>query len=535
MLRQLEIKDVDQCASIHMKNSMEWSHNAKLGVDHLRNIYRTILGSEEGFGYGYFKDDQLVSFITATCHVDATNQKLYKLLSLRHYLKILSQIVTHPGELIDMLEAKLIMPRVIKRLGIKAFLLTWHNNFELKYNPFAPISVMNKVLEHLKEKGFKSAITQVDAGNDRPNIFYRKIKARVRYASRWNNIYEVSTSKVRPKKAENLREIFKIIEKENIPIDDLFKIKDMPRKEKFLRKYAAPIVGKLPLNLRYRLTTLAKKIRNPKGTLNLRYPLEFPECQKIVESLKDKDLRPWWGKKAVVCLCHDVDNIKGAGYMGQMVTINKKYDLSATINVLTKADYKLDNLPLQQWYEEGFEIGFHGATHDQGFAFRSPEKIREKLDEGFRRLSTFHPCGYRSPALSISKDLFFSLESAGFRYDSTLQVASPFYSSVRLPYPVYLSDYRIWELPLMIQDDNYFRDTKTSKKEIFTSLQRFVEEVKLLNGVCVINMHPHLMSDHPDFYEEFAQWLSTREDVAVRNARDVIEYMTTSREAVLSY
>jgi len=324
---------------------------------------------------------------------------------------------------------------------------------------------------------------------------------------------------------QNLKKHFELIEELHIPLSSLFQVPDTPFKEKFLRKYAAPIVGKMPLKLRYLLTSTVKRMRNRSKKLVLHYPLDFPECQKIAEELKDSRLRPWWGKKGVVCVCHDVDNYEGYEFVPKLAKINLEAKLPATFNFLTHDDYSVDRDLIKNLTENQFEIGLHGYTHDQGFAFRGKQKIRSKITQALDKLSDTRIVGYRSPALSLSHHLFECLSEMKFLYDSSFQIASPFYHSVRIPYPVYLEKYQIWQLPLMVQDDNYLRDAKTSKEESFSSIRRFIREIISLNGVFVINMHPHLMVKNQSFYTQFIEVINEfKEEVAFRTTKDVILY-----------
>jgi len=322
----------------------------------------------------------------------------------------------------------------------------------------------------------------------------------------------------------NLHKHYEIIEEEGIPISSLFQVPSTPVMEKFIRKYGAPIVSKMPTKTRYFLTNSIKKCRNPSGKLILNYPLDFPECQIIAEKLKDQNLRPWWNKKAVICVCHDVDNNEGAKFAPTIADMDYRYKLPTTFNFLTHDNYSLDSTLLRSLIKRGFEIGLHGYTHDQGFAFRHPKIMRKEIDQALEVLKEVDIVGYRSPALCSSELLFKILSERKFLYDSSLQIASSFYHSVKIPYPYYMGKYDFWELPLMVQDDNYLRDTNTPEKIILNSIRRFINEIIVLNGVFIINMHPHLMAKCQQFYENFIQTIKEFDDVAFATMKEVIKY-----------
>lgn len=256
----------------------------------------------------------------------------------------------------------------------------------------------------------------------------------------------------------------------------------------------------------------------------LRYPLDFPECRIIAGRLKGKGLKPWWGKSSVVCISHDVDNIEGYNFIRTMAEIDYKYGVRSTFNFLTH-DYKVEKELVKSLERRKFEVGLHGCVHDQGFAFRGYGLIRQRIGKALSVLDGVKIFGYRSPALSLSKDLFMALGKSRILFDSSLQVASPFYHSVRLPYPIFLKEYGIWEIPLMIQDDNYMRDTDCEKKAMFDSLARLVKDTQALNGVFVINMHPHIMAKKGCFYEEFVSFMKSFDDVAFASTKEVALYV----------
>ncbi len=327
---------------------------------------------------------------------------------------------------------------------------------------------------------------------------------------------------------DELQQLFNILKESFISIDNLFTIPSTPYKEKIIRKYASPIINALPVKGRYIFTGIVKKIRNPKSKLTLNYPMTYIENQIIAKTLKIHNLRPWWNKKAVICLSHDIDNVEGYRYTKTMAEIDAKYNIQSTFNFITH-DYKIDKPFIHSIAHAGFEVGLHGYNHDQGFAFRNPKKIKTEIKMAIDALDTEEVVGYRSPALSISETLFQVLSEMNFLFDSTMQIASPFYYSVKLPYPYYFKKYDMWEIPLMVQDDNYFRDSSNSENDILGSIQHFIKDIISLNGVMTINMHPHIMTDNRKFYENFIKLIKQfSNDVAYSSTRSVIKYAKTN-------
>lgn len=323
----------------------------------------------------------------------------------------------------------------------------------------------------------------------------------------------------------NLISHFEILQQEGVDVRRLFRVPATPFQEKFIRKYATPIASRMPAKARFFSTSVMKRLRNPSQRLKLRYPLDFDEDRRITGKIKALDQKPWWGKRAVICLCHDVDSAAGHNHLSVMATQDLKVGVAATYNFLTHADYVLDRQLMSDLSEAGCEIGLHGYDHDQGFAFRDQRTIECCLKESLEVLAEFDVRGYRSPALSVSENLFGALAGAGLQYDSSLQVASPFYPSVRLAYPVFLEEFGIWEMPLMVQDDNYLRDTRCSTDEILLSLTRFVEETIAINGVFVFNVHPHNMVERQGLYREMLLLLKSFDGAAIKTMGEVVAYV----------
>ncbi|MFH0976368.1 MAG: hypothetical protein V1874_11360 [Spirochaetota bacterium] len=328
----------------------------------------------------------------------------------------------------------------------------------------------------------------------------------------------------------NLGEHCRIITEEAIDIDRCFRDFSVAAGEKLLRYYMAPVLKYMPTGLRYAVTDIAKRLRNPSRKVNLNYPMDFIENRKIVRRLKN-DLRPWWGKKAVVSISHDVDNDRGYAFVSRMAEMDHKAGIMSAFNFLTHDNYVPDKSVLEHLKGMGMEIGLHGYTHDQGFAFRSRVNMAKQLAAALSALEGLGITGIRTPALSKSRAYFAAIREAGLKYDSSMQIGSGIYQGVRLPYPYYFEEFGIWEIPLMIQDDNYLRDSATNEKDMLSSIIRFIEETIALNGVMVLNMHPHLMCDRSSLYLKVLDALSDyKKEVSFTATGMIYEYAEQQRK-----
>ena len=81
----------------------------------------------------------------------------------------------------------------------------------------------------------------------------------------------------------NLQPHAAIMERHGIDPALLFSLEPIAAGERFLRSYAAPLMGRMPGPVRTALTDFMKSVRNPGGELNLRYLLDFSENQRIVD------------------------------------------------------------------------------------------------------------------------------------------------------------------------------------------------------------------------------------------------------------
>lgn len=329
----------------------------------------------------------------------------------------------------------------------------------------------------------------------------------------------------------NLSAQYRVIMEERIDIHALFHDYSSSLKEKYLRKYVAPVLNYLPTGARYFITDIAKKLRNPSRGLRLHYPLDFPENRLIAARVGRLRSRPWWGKKAVICLSHDVDNDEGYGFLRTMASMDLEAGVPSTFNLLTHDNYAIEERDLGYLSEHGFEIGLHGYRHDQGFSFRSVPYMKRKMAKAIERLREHEVVGTRTPALSRSANFFRAAAETGLKYDSSLQIGSAIYTSVRIPYPYYYEQSGMWEIPLMIQDDNYLRDAAVPESAVMGSLRRFVEDTVALQGVMVLNVHPHLMAGRPSFYSNILKTVTGYASAAAfKTTGDV--YRLAARNAV---
>lgn len=269
-------------------------------------------------------------------------------------------------------------------------------------------------------------------------------------------------------------------------------------------------LAKLPATSRRRMTTVLKRFRHPKRTVAVHDVESFLGTQLMHHLTQQLGLPEWNEATWAICVTHDVDDITGWNAVPEIARIDAEAGLRTTFNFLVGADYDLTPSILEELRDYGHEIGLHGWIHDIGLAYRSPKIIQETLSLAKACLPDVR--GFRSPALSVSQNLFRCLDRAGIQYDSTLQVGCTFYKSVEVCIPYRLPGLRLWELPLLIQDDIFLRDAVVGESDIMPLVDNLLDPIKAYGGVAVINLHPHLMVSRLPLYRRLANWLGNLPD-----------------------
>ena len=241
------------------------------------------------------------------------------------------------------------------------------------------------------------------------------------------------------------------------------------------------------------------------------------------EKLNTKPFQ-WEGKEAVLSLTHDVDNKMGYRFIADMIRTYKNVDISATFNFLTDYDYSIEQPLLTALKDLGCEIGLHGYRHDISLAYRRKKYILNRLSKALKALPVA-VSGYRSPALSNSESLFEVLDELGIQYDSTLQVTNTFYKSVETCFPYPYKHLNVWEFPLTLQDDIFFRDSDLKESEALQQTIHIIEQVRDMGGVCILNLHPHLLSQKTSYFEGIVDYVVSQSNVWICPLQSVYHFL----------
>ena len=302
-------------------------------------------------------------------------------------------------------------------------------------------------------------------------------------------------------------------------LDELFGLLRFPRfglSELWARRLVDLFFLNMDSQIRTAITGFLKRLRNPDRSLKIRYPLEGDINRFLSDLSQEYEVSPnfWSGKAAAVCLTHDIDSLEGYKFSPRMMEMDVRHGIHSVFNILSKADYSIDRDFVSELMASGFEIGSHGVRHEIGLANRSLHDIEIEFAECFDVWRTLgvEIRGFRAPAFSINEGILSILEKLGIIYDSSIQVCNGHYHSCGVSFPYKYPGSQVWEIPLSIQDDLYFRDAKISETEVLESLEMILTQTIGIGGVAVFNFHPCIMNDRVSFYTSFLNMLCQYKD-----------------------
>ncbi|MFH0852535.1 MAG: polysaccharide deacetylase family protein [bacterium] len=337
---------------------------------------------------------------------------------------------------------------------------------------------------------------------------------------------------VKSQDVKKIGEIF--LERPNSYYEGILDSQGCSRTEWLVRRLTHKIIKFIKERNRYNILDTIKKIRQ----LQRKDLIEISQCRFTAldaQLRKDLNIPPidWRGKKAVICLSHDIDSVNDYKISRKVFELNRKYGLKSTFNFLTHWGYEIDREFLKELDKDGFEIGLHGYTHDIAIGIRPEERIKRELGWALEKIN-WPVKGYRAPAFAVTKRLLKALKELGIKYDSSMKTVSCYGQAVETFYPYRFPGVGIWEIPLTIQDDRVFRDLNLSNEEGLGVIKELAQRVIDVGGVAVINNHPKLISDKMYYYEELLKWIAGLDNVWVATTGEVIDFMEEREKNIAS-
>lgn len=267
------------------------------------------------------------------------------------------------------------------------------------------------------------------------------------------------------------------------------------------------IVGRIILNILFKLLnikvqTILLNIIKKRGTKKV---YKNPESFFIYNLLAEKQITitPAYpdSKKFYIGLTLDIDNKLDFKPLAWCIEDLLKKKLTATVNLLTHADYVISPVIISDLQKDGFEIGLHGDTHNSALSFLPKRIIKQKLKRAIDTLG-FTPFGIRTPGLSFNDNLIEVLDELGFMYDSSLTTGIAMYKSNEFPYVFRYKNSGIIEVPLFLQDYNFFVNDRYSEKETVSIFKTQISSLSNIGGIALLNVHPSIAYNKKYFWEK---------------------------------
>lgn len=191
-LEPLSTAHLEDVAKLHYR-LLPWSFNGQFGEKHIIELYEALGRSPHFFGYVYYKDAQLIGFVTATTDYRDTRNHIMGVYRKR-LIRLLWVFLRHPTFLFAALESKFLVPRVFSRYEATAEWLTFvTDTTKGTLGPFVAMRLINAVREHFGSTGATCYMAQGFKDNPPAMKMYEKLGWRVVATFPIHNIYYYPT------------------------------------------------------------------------------------------------------------------------------------------------------------------------------------------------------------------------------------------------------------------------------------------------------------------------------------------------------
>lgn len=185
----LDSEHVEDIATLH-QNILWWSFNGRMGKEHIKRLYQSVVDEENSFGFVCYVDGQLLGFVTATKDSFKTRKAVQKVYA-NHFLTTLWHMVKNPKAILAILESKFVVPPVFRKFDCNAEWLTFvtnTNNFFI--TPFVATKLMVALNEKFSQLGVKQYMAQGIKANPQALKFYEGLNWKVIQSLFLHNIYQ---------------------------------------------------------------------------------------------------------------------------------------------------------------------------------------------------------------------------------------------------------------------------------------------------------------------------------------------------------
>lgn len=171
--------------------------------------------------------------------------------------------------------------------------------------------------------------------------------------------------------------------------------------------------------------------------------------------------------------------------------------------------------------EGGWEVGLHAAYHNN-LSLNSLKKQKQRLEEVIQAQVT----GCRHHYLRVRFPQSWALYAqAGFNYSSNLGWGggfNGFRAGTCLPYQPLKEECSLWEIPLQMMDQNPL----LNQEEYLRTFSKYLRHAKKVGGCLVLNFHQELMNEEVapgvgEVYCDILETISKDNDVIVLTMNEV--------------
>jgi hypothetical protein len=247
----------------------------------------------------------------------------------------------------------------------------------------------------------------------------------------------------------------------------------------------------------------------------------FSTCLDYLAQMRSKKL-PFWNFSDIMAL-EDHYDARSSFYFMVLNPGNRdyNYDIESCESIIGELS------------DNGWEVGLHGGHT----TYNDPVEMKEKKQR-LEKVMNKKVTGYRNHYLRFRvPDTFEYLQSAGFRYDSTLGYADciGFRNGMCHPFKPYnLTTQReidILEIPLHIMDDSLDRYMKLDAGKSWEMTKQLIDTVEMYHGTLTILWHNYsFIGEQRTLYEKILNycrekdaWMTSGEQISTwwkNNAKD---------------
>jgi hypothetical protein len=176
-IRAIEMDDAEKIARIHA-DALPWSINGRLGRSHLITMYTKLLDGPDCVGHVALHKEEVIAFQISTTDWRSARRRLANI-AIWNKILVVRTCLLHPYDLIALFEAVFLVPRVFRRSGVNAEIVSWASQ---PNNPIAAVGAHRCLLLSIAELGRRGearCLGQMQKPNERPMSYLNRLSPSV--------------------------------------------------------------------------------------------------------------------------------------------------------------------------------------------------------------------------------------------------------------------------------------------------------------------------------------------------------------------